>query len=585
MRARLVAALALLCLASGCVSKTPDKKPGGTVMGAGASGGSGGTGTMPGGGSAGIHFELPDGSAASGGTGTSEGGTRDPNSCDEAVKFRTYLGCEYFPTVLGNVVSPTFDFAVVVANAGTTPADVTVTGPNAFTAAATVAAQGLSVIALPWVADLKGPAVTASCNSSAPFTTSILSRGGAYHLTASHPVAAYQFNPLEFSAKGGPPGKDWSNCVLGSTSTLCECNSYSNDASLLLPVNALSSNYTAFTWRDEGMSKPVYIAVTAVSDQTEVAVKLGPNAATLAGPAGSGLSAQTANAVFTVNLDAGDVLELQAVAGSDLSGTQVQSTSDTKPIQVMTGSPSANAPHDNVRSGDHIEEIVPPAESLGHDYVVTVPTGPYGKPVEHVVRLYGHATATNLSYFPATPAGAPSTLMPYTVAEFAVTSDFGDFQVQGTEPFAVGSFLVGGQLLDPTAPPTNSAGDPSESFTTALPQYRDSYVFLAPIDYENNFVDVVAPAGTTLTLDGTAVDATTAQQLAGRSPDGVNPLGFDIYRILLDAGPSQVGAHVLTASAPVGIQVVGYGRFTSYQYPGGLNLNLIADPPPPIIPK
>ena len=25
----------------------------------------------------------------------------------------------------------------------------------------------------------------------------------------------------------------------------------------------------------------------------------------------------------------------------------------------------------------------------------------------------------------------------------------------------------------------------------------------------------------------------------------------------------------------------GYGLYTSYQYPGGLNLNLIAPPPPP----
>jgi hypothetical protein len=32
----------------------------------------------------------------------------------------------------------------------------------------------------------------------------------------------------------------------------------------------------------------------------------------------------------------------------------------------------------------------------------------------------------------------------------------------------------------------------------------------------------------------------------------------------------------------VGIQVVGYGSYTSYQYPGGLNLTLIAPPPPPI---
>ena len=44
-------------------------------------------------------------------------------------------------------------------------------------------------------------------------------------------------------------------------------------------------------------------------------------------------------------------------------------------------------------------------------------------------------------------------------------------------------------------------------------------------------------------------------------------------------GPGQAGAHVLTASQPVGIQVMGYGSYTSYQYPGGLDLAQIAPPP------
>jgi len=133
-------------------------------------------------------------------------------------------------------------------------------------------------------------------------------------------------------------------------------------------------------------------------------------------------------------------------------------------------------------------------------------------------------------------------------------------------------------LLDPGAPATNRAGDPSQSFATAVPQYRHKYVFLAPVDYEGNFIDVVAPSGTTLTLDGLDLDASTAQTLAGVTPEG-EVQGFQIYRVQLDGGPSGSGSRVLTASSPVGVQVVGYGRFTSYQYPGGLNLNLISDPP------
>ena len=54
---------------------------------------------------------------------------------------------------------------------------------------------------------------------------------------------------------------------------------------------------------------------------------------------------------------------------------------------------------------------------------------------------------------------------------------------------------------------------------------------------------------------------------------------FGINRVKL--GPGNNGAHVLTSSEAVGIQVIGYGSYTSYQYPGGMNLRTIAPPPPP----
>src|SRR5207237_206536 len=41
------------------------------------------------------------------------------------------------------------------------------------------------------------------------------------------------------------------------------------------------------------------------------------------------------------------------------------------------------------------------------------------------------------------------------------------------------------------------------------------------------------------------------------------------------------GAHVLESDHYFGIQVIGYGLQTSYQSPGGLNLEVIAAPPPP----
>ncbi|MCA9620027.1 MAG: hypothetical protein KC731_13470, partial [Myxococcales bacterium] len=65
------------------------------------------------------------------------------------------------------------------------------------------------------------------------------------------------------------------------------------------------------------------------------------------------------------------------------------------------------------------------------------------------------------------------------------------------------------------------------------------------------------------------------QPLAGQA----TPLGeYVIERVPL--GASTGGVHVLEGDAAFGIQVTGYGSYTSYYYPGGLNLGVIAPPPP-----
>ncbi len=99
---------------------------------------------------------------------------------------------------------------------------------------------------------------------------------------------------------------------------ICTCNTYANDASLLLPKNALTPNYFAFAVRDSGASsKPSYVAVTAIEDGTEVVVKVGPTGTIQAGPPGSTLVEAGPGTVFTLAMNALDVVELMAVPGTD----------------------------------------------------------------------------------------------------------------------------------------------------------------------------------------------------------------------------------------------------------------------------
>ncbi|MCP4448704.1 MAG: hypothetical protein GY811_25720 [Myxococcales bacterium] len=72
----------------------------------------------------------------------------------------------------------------------------------------------------------------------------------------------------------------------------------------------------------------------------------------------------------------------------------------------------------------------------------------------------------------------------------------------------------------------------------------------------------MVPTGTSIMLDSLPVN-------------GFIPVadGFSLARLLLDN--SGDGNHYITGSAPFGISVYGYGQYTSYWYPGGLNLDTI----------
>ncbi|MGO9835321.1 MAG: IgGFc-binding protein [Polyangiaceae bacterium] len=505
----------------------------------------------------------------------------DPTTCAEAAALRSYVGCDYWPTVVANVVWSIFDYAVVVANAGATPATVTITGPKSTNQTQTVAPNALAKFYLPWVPELKGTD-TDACGSSVALTASVVAKGGAYHLVSSVPVTVYQFNALEYAASGGPPGKDWSSCPGLQTctdmtspnyDTTSGCFSYTNDSSLLIPSTAMTGNYRVAGFPGQSTVDPTmqmppvpsmgsYFAITATTDGTTVTVQLSSTGTLLAGGV---VPATAPGGTITLSMDAGDVIELVGAEGDgvDLSGSLV---SADQPVQVIAGAPCDLNPN-GAPACDHLEQSVFPAETLGRQYFVTVPSGPYGDPKGHVVRLYGNVDGTILDYKPSKPPGCPSTLNAGQVVTCSVaSSDYvtSDFEVIGSSEFAVGSFMLGGSIVDPSG----GLGDPSASFVVAAEQFRTKYVFLAPSDYESNFADVVAPVGTTVVLDGRLLNTIG------------HPIG-DGFVVVHGVDLGSAGAHVLTASAPIGLQVMGYGSFTSYQYPGGLNLKIIAPPPTP----
>jgi hypothetical protein len=243
-------------------------------------------------------------------------------------------------------------------------------------------------------------------------------------------------------------------------------------------------------------------------------------------------------------------------------------------------------PDYSIVNADHMEETVMPSEVLGKKYIVVPPTTPKGNATGHVVRIYGNVDGTHLTYPEGKPAGAPDTLnagdvvqipaLPtgqpapecVSVAGHCMTDQ--PFIVEGDQPFAVASFMLGGTLQIPGTDAANSQGDPSMTMEVTPAQFRRQYTFLAPVDYLENFADILVPKGADVVLDGMPV------------PDAPTPIGsgaWGFLRAKLPAGKGGVHTLTTTHENGLGLQVEGFGFATSYYYPGGLNLNLISKPP------
>jgi len=521
----------------------------------GASRGAGGAGGAPGSGGTGIDLDAGPQDSGKGGHPAA-----DPKTCEEAAETKSYVGCDFWPTVLTNPVWDVFDFTVVVANGGDQAGEVTIERAGKLVSGGAVPPKGLTKFHLPWVPELKGPEMNQCADWTAP-SASLRVPDGAYHLVSSVPVTVYQFNPLEYASKGGPAGKDWSSCpghlTCAANGWSYGCFSYSNDASLLLPTPALTGNYRVIGqrgWAKDGV--PAYVAVVGTADATKVTVSVSPTGAVAAG---NGIAAAGGGQSLNLSLERGEVVELVGTPSTDLAGTLIQSSA---PVQVIAGMPCVNLPFD-AYSCDHIEESVFPAETLGKRYFVTRPTGPNGVALGHMVRLVGNVDGTALTYFGMTPANAPASIDAGQVVDLGLVTQ--DFEVVGSHELAVASFQLGSSVVDPGN--TQPRGDPSQSAMIGVEQFRTQYVFLAPHDYDVSYVDVVSPEGATVLLDGSALLA----------PPAVLSNGYVVVRQML--GPGIDGAHLIVSDMPVGIQVIGYGVATSYQYPGGSNLVRIAPPP------
>ena len=493
-------------------------------------------------------------------------------SCEDALVRRSNIGCEYWAVDLDNEYADTGffqgdawseQFAVAIAN----PADVRAT-VRVFVNDAPLGSAPIERLVFQ---DSVGPRSVLEIpldqrEVDGPMDVSADERGtwlspNAYRISSNFPVVAYQFNPI--------------------------VQSYSNDASLLIPQSGLDTHYRVLGWptanpieiggplQIEGIPDHSYVTIIGVEEETTVRVTLG-------GPIvgdqyGLGIGPAAAGEVVEVTLGPFDVLNLESdgIPG-DMTGTIVESSA---PVAVFSGGergiapintdgvPTApGGPPEDLCCTEHLEEQVFPTTAWGQDFVMTrSPQRGASWAEPDIYRVMADRMQTTVTTsLPG--ANASFTLGPGEWREFYAQESF---VMRANHPVSIEQILVSQAWVEDWRP--GHGGDPSMILYPPIQQYRDSYVFLTPSTFSADYVVISTPLGTRVDLDGRDINgnefmALCTYELAGEI-EGVT------YQAV--TCPVEGGSHTIDADMPVGIMVYGYYNVGSYGYAGGSDLERI----------
>jgi hypothetical protein len=418
----------------------------------------------------------------------------------------------------------------------------------------------------------------------------------AYQIKSTVPVVAFQFNPLE------------------------NVNVFSNDASLLKPVEALGGNsgtledaYVVLGWpqtiahtdnpdtnfgSDVRLDFRAFLSVAATRDNTRVRVTSATRVMG-GGPIGEMQAGDSSEFV----LGAFDVLNLETDDfGADFTSSLVQSD---QPVAVFSGTEASDSPRFNRISerrccADHLEEQLDPIRTAGKRFVAAhsfnrhLAVGNAGaaldpEPEDEVFRIIA-----------VLDQGATvRTSLPDDLAQFRLDAKGSmreivtaqDFWVVSDNPIMLGNVTASQSAAG--IPNNLPGGDPSLVFIPPIEQYRSNYVFLTPDKYSFDFLRIMAPRTAQIVFDAQPMEMIPGCHLeAGTVLD--QPLdpsfGYVVYRCQLSfpiidpnlgadqplsPGEQSDGVHQLQSDQPIGVIVDGFDRNVSYGYAAGTDLREI----------
>lgn len=528
--------------------------------------------------------------------------------CAEASTNKSNVGCEYWGVDLDNAnINATSNaaaqqYAIVVSNPQPDlPADVVIEqddGPVGSPTSPSVAVEATVYPGNLRVFKLGPREVDGSPAGEFDTGAGTALTRAAYRVRSSVPVVAYQFNPLD------------------------NVNVFSNDASLLKPVEAvtytpgqLDLQYIGLGWPQTiahtedpdtnfNPADPIHLRafLTVVGTRQDTRVRVTPSTTVVPGvdipETQPGQSIEAVLQPFEVlNLETGDF-------NADFTGSLVEADG---PVLAFSGSEASDAPYfdrlaDRFCCADHLEEQLDPIRTAGSRFFAahapnrSQAVSRAGAPLLGVVEEPEYFRVLSVGDGPVRilttlPAPDDDLELPGRGAYLDIVA-YRDFLLEADGPVMLSSV----QASQDAAGVRRGlpGGDPSLLVIPPIEQYRSDYVFLTPDKYAFDFVAIVAPSQAVVRLDGRALDEagcvrspadglTEQERGSSEPPAWVHRCQFSFPVVLPDAEPpnnvlpgtQNDGVHRIEASAPVLALVYGFDNYVSYAYAAGTQLTAL----------
>lgn len=512
--------------------------------------------------------------------------------CEAALDHPSNIGCDFWAADLDNEASSQSfsnaaaqQMAIVVANNNDYPVVVTVT-KNAARVGEPINEQVVTTVTVPPRSpqriDLPQRELDGSMGQNASYTQN--SGSGtfvsphAYHVTTTGPVVVYQFNPI--------------------------IQQFSNDASTLIPIQALGTDYIAVGFETanpcgidmlpaDGIPDHGAITIIAPNDDTYVTVTTSHAIVASAGDSGFPIPATPKGGTVSFKLGRYTAVNLEtdqykgsiggcasAVNGGqngDFTGTYIKAD---KPIVVFTSSerglgfggapnveypPDWNDQEDDICCTEHLEEQLLPVTALGREFVVARSPirSTYPSWIEQdIIRVVGSADDTTVT----TNLPAPFDTFKVNAREQKTFMARTGFTISADKAIQVAQYLVPQHFIK-----QGFTGDPDQMIIPAAEQHRKDYVFLVPSTFQTNYVVFAKPVtGANIKLDGIPLES---QEFGNCVKAPIGTMQGVMYEQM--TCPVTDGRHFAVGDLPFGVSVYGYYSVGSYSFVGGSDVKLI----------